>query len=291
MSDSSFYIGRSVDLFAAPQAEARMQTVRYDPDDLTTHAVIVGMTGSGKTGLLINLLEEAALRGLPSIVIDPKGDLTNLLLHFPDLLPADFEPWIDPEAARRQNLTIAQLAETTATRWREGLAELGPGPRRAGWRCATPSITSSIPPAPPPASRSTCSPPSPRLAGSTGTSTARSCASASPATVTALLGLVGLKDIDPLRSREHILLSNILENAWTQEPALDLTELILQTQNPPFERLGAFPVNSFFPEKDRLDAGPAAQQLPRRAFLPDLDRRPAARRARISSTPRRASRA
>ena len=90
-----------------------MQTFRYDPDDLTTHGVIVGMTGSGKTGLLIGMLEEAALRGLPAIVIDPKGDLTNLLLHFPDLLPADFEPWIDPETARRQNLSLPQLAEKT----------------------------------------------------------------------------------------------------------------------------------------------------------------------------------
>jgi DNA helicase HerA-like ATPase len=130
MSDSTFYIGRSVDLLASSQsAPAAAQTVRYDPDDLTTHGIIVGMTGSGKTGLLINLLEEAALRGLPSIVIDPKGDLTNLLLHFPDLLPSDFEPWIDPETARRQKLTVPELAEATSAR---GPAKLGPRPRRAG---------------------------------------------------------------------------------------------------------------------------------------------------------------
>ena len=93
-----FYLGK---IFDPSAGQVTDQPILYDAKDLTTHAVVVGMTGSGKTGLLITLLEEAALQGLPAIVIDPKGDLTNLLLHFPDLLPADFEPWIDPEAARR----------------------------------------------------------------------------------------------------------------------------------------------------------------------------------------------
>ena len=250
MSDSTFYIGRSVDLFTAAQEEARMQTFRYDPDDLTTHAVIVGMTGSGKTGLVINLLEEAALRGIPAIVIDPKGDLTNLLLHFPDLLPADFEPWIDPETARRQNLTPAQLAEKTSARWKEGLEnwdldrdELAALQQAVDYVVYTPGSSAGQPVN----LISSFAPPF----GLNWDEHREILRERISATVTALLGLVGLRDIDPLRSREHILMSNILENAWSKNQALDLTELILLCQNPPFERLGAFPVNTFFPAKER----------------------------------------
>jgi hypothetical protein len=251
MSDSTFYIGRSVDLLASSQsAPAAAQTVRYDPDDLTTHGIIVGMTGSGKTGLLINLLEEAALRGLPSIVIDPKGDLTNLLLHFPDLLPSDFEPWIDPETARRQKLTVPELAEATSARWREGLQnwdldrdELAALQQAVDYVVFTPGSSAGQPVN----LLSSFAPPR----GLTWDEHREVLRERISATVTALLGLSGLDASDPLRSREHILLSNILENAWSQNRALNLTELILQTQTPPFERLGVFPVNSFFPEKER----------------------------------------
>ncbi len=119
MPDSHFYLGRWKD--DSPQGEK--QPVLYDPADLTTHAVMIGMTGSGKTGLLIALLEEAARQGIPAIIIDPKGDLTNLLLHFPELRPEDFAPWIDPEAARRAGTGIDDLAAVTAERWRKGLAD------------------------------------------------------------------------------------------------------------------------------------------------------------------------
>ncbi len=250
-SDPTFYIGRSLDLMGSPKAEASMQALRYNPDDLTTHAVIVGMTGSGKTGLLINLLEETALRGLPSIVIDPKGDLTNLLLHFPELSPASFEPWIDPETARRQNLSVPQLAEITANRWREGLQnwdldqdELLALRDAVDYVVFTPGSTAGVQVN----LLSSFAPPR----GLNWDEHREILRERIAATVTALLSLVGLKEIDPLRSREHILLSNILENAWSRDEALDLTELILQAQNPPFDRLGAFAVNSFFPEKDRL---------------------------------------
>ena len=93
-----FYLGR---IFDPAQGKATKDALLYDPADLTTHAVVVGMTGSGKTGLCIGLLEEAALSGLPALMIDPKGDITNVLLHFPELLPADFEPWINADEARR----------------------------------------------------------------------------------------------------------------------------------------------------------------------------------------------
>lgn len=252
MSDSTYYIGRTVDLNVAKQDPATMETVRYDPDDLTTHGIIVGMTGSGKTGLLVGMLEEAAMSGLPAIVIDPKGDLTNLLLHFPDLLPADFAPWIDPETARRENISMEQLSEITANRWREGLKnwdldrdELLALKQAADYVVYTPGSSSGQPVN----LLSSFAPPH----GLNWAEHREILRERISATVTALLGLVGLRDIDPLRSREHILLCNILENAWSKAQALDLTELILQVQNPPFERMGAFPVNAFFPQNERFD--------------------------------------
>src|SRR6186713_773811 len=122
MTDSNFYLGRAYDPI---QQKVTEKEIRYDPADLTTHAVVTGMTGSGKTGLCITLLEEAALAGIPAIIIDIKGDLTNLLLHFPDLAPQDFQPWIDPEMARRTSTTLDQLSMKTASSWREGLKEWG----------------------------------------------------------------------------------------------------------------------------------------------------------------------
>src|SRR5574339_1098349 len=120
MTDTNFYLGRAYD----PLNQKVVNTpTHYDPADLTTHAVVTGMTGSGKTGLCIGLLEEAALKGIPAIIIDPKGDLTNLLLHFPDLAPQDFQPWIDSEQARRSGKTIEQVAMETSLSWRNGLNE------------------------------------------------------------------------------------------------------------------------------------------------------------------------
>src|SRR5215813_7691444 len=117
-----FYLGR---LFDLKNGKATSTPLHYDPSDLTTHAVVTGMTGSGKTGLCITLLEEAALAGIPAIIIDPKGDLTNLLLHFPDLAPQDFQPWIDSDLARRLKKTTEQVATETAESWRKGLSDWG----------------------------------------------------------------------------------------------------------------------------------------------------------------------
>src|SRR5215510_8791728 len=122
MTDSNFYLGRAYD--PSKQTITDRQ-VTYDPADLTTHAVVTGMTGSGKTGLCITLLEEAALAGIPAIIIDPKGDLTNLLLHFPDLAPQDFQPWMDSDLARRLKKTTEQVAAETAEPWRKGLSDWG----------------------------------------------------------------------------------------------------------------------------------------------------------------------
>ncbi|MFU8827279.1 MAG: helicase HerA-like domain-containing protein, partial [Brevefilum sp.] len=122
--NNDFFIGKSYDLESGSMQE---EHVFYDPDDLTTHAVITGMTGSGKTGLGVIMLEEAALQGIPAIVVDPKGDLTNLLLHFPDLLPEDFQPWVDKDAARRDGVTVEEAAQKAANLWKNGLASYGLG--------------------------------------------------------------------------------------------------------------------------------------------------------------------
>src|SRR5438046_723992 len=146
-----FYLGREYDLTAKKLTDDK-KPVMYDARDLTTHGVIVGMTGSGKTGLAISLLEEAAIDGIPCIILDPKGDLTNILLQFPDLNPADFEKWLNPEDAKLKKLTDRQLAEQLADRWRKGLAETAQTPDRirrlkesSEWRIYTPGSELGLP--------------------------------------------------------------------------------------------------------------------------------------------------
>jgi len=248
MPESNFYLGRLVD---AKTAKTTNKPVQYDPADLTTHAVVTGMTGSGKTGLCVALLEEAALQKVPAIIIDPKGDLTNLLLHFPDLLPQDFQPWIDPEMERRTGKSMADIASEAASTWRTGLKEWGIGKDRllalqnaAQFAIYTPGSDAGFPVS------VLSSLAAPDLNWENNREVLRERISS---TVTALLGLVGMNDIDPIRSREHILLSNIFETHWSEGKDIDLTELILQTQSPPFQNLGAFSVNDFFPEKERKE--------------------------------------
>ena len=248
MTDSGFYLGREYD----PKTQkVTAKNINYDPADLTTHAVVTGMTGSGKTGLCVALLEEAALQGIPAIIIDPKGDLTNLILHFPELAPQDFQPWIDADLARRSGKTLEQVATDASTSWRNGLKEWGMTPERVlalknsvQFSVFTPGSDSGIPVS------VLSSLAAPEISWQDNRETLRERIAS---TVTALLGLVGINDIDPIRSREHILLSNIFENAWSQGKDVELTELILQTQTPPFDKLGAFPVDTFFPAKDRMD--------------------------------------
>jgi hypothetical protein len=247
MKDTHFYMGRIFDLASN---QVTPEALHYNPADLTTHAVVTGMTGSGKTGLCISMMEEAALDGIPAIIIDPKGDLTNLLLHFPDLEPDDFAPWLDADGLRRQGKPLDEAAAETAETWRSGLAEWDITPDRiralaeaAQYAIYTPgsdagrqvSVLSSLQPDLPWEGNS------------------KILREQIASTVTALLGLVGYHDIDPLRSREHILLSNIIEDTWSNAKPLDLTELVIKVQNPPFDKLGAFPLDSFFPAKDRTD--------------------------------------
>ncbi len=248
MTDRNFYLGR---LYDPVHEQTSDQALTYDPADLTTHAFVTGMTGSGKTGLCIGLLEEAALQGIPALVIDPKGDLTNLLLHFPDLAPQDFQPWIDPDNARREGQTLEQAATQTALQWRKGLEEWGISQERllalknaVQFAVYTPGSDAGLPVS------VLTSLAVPELPWEGNREVLRERINS---TVTALLGMVGLTELDPLRSREHILLANIFEGAWSQGKDVELTELILQTQSPPFDKLGAFPVDSFFPPKDRSE--------------------------------------
>ncbi|MBN2084483.1 MAG: ATP-binding protein [Anaerolineales bacterium] len=241
-----FYLGKQFDLKTSKLSD---QPVFYDPSDLTTHGVIVGMTGSGKTGLGIGFLEEAALNGIPALIIDPKGDLTNLLLHFPGLAASDFEPWVDAEAAKREGKTAGQAAADAAASWKKGLDEWGIAPQRmealqksVKYSIYTPGSESGLPVS------ILASLEAPDVPWEANREVLREKIAG---TVTAILGLVGFDDIDPLRSREHILLSNLLENAWSRGQSLDLEGLILQTQNPPIAKLGVFDVESFFPAKDR----------------------------------------
>jgi hypothetical protein len=243
-----FYLGR---IFDPAKGKAGDQTLLYDPADLTTHAFVVGMTGSGKTGMCVGMMEEAALNGIPALMIDPKGDITNLLLHFPDLLPQDFQPWVNPDEARRAGQTLPQAAESAATMWKKGLADWGIQPSRimalkesAQFTVYTPGSDAGIPVS------ILASLKAPNIPWESNREMLREKISS---TVIALLGLVGMNDIDPVRSREHILLANIFENAWSRAQDLDLGELILQTQSPPFEKLGVFDVNTFFPQKDRFE--------------------------------------
>jgi len=243
-----FYLGR---IFDPKKGEVTPETLLYDPDDLTTHAVCVGMTGSGKTGLCIDLLEEAALQGIPALMIDPKGDITNALLHFPELRAEDFVPWVNPDQARREDKTIEQAGADAAALWTKGLAKWDIGPDRiqalkdsAHFAIYTPGSEAGIP------VNILASLEAPGISWD---ENREMLVEKISGIVMGLLGLVGLTDLDPVRSKEHILISNIFESAWSKGKDLNLTELILQIQNPPFEKLGVMELDNFFPEKDRQE--------------------------------------
>src|SRR6185436_10983734 len=211
--------------------------------------VCVGMTGSGKTGLCIGLLEEAAIDGVPVIAIDPKGDLANLLLTFPQLTRENFEPWINEDDARRQGISPGDYAAQQAELWKKGLADWGQSEDRiqrlrdaADFAVYTPGSNAGI-----------------------SVSILKSFAAPEPAvledpellrdrintTVTSLLGLLGIQ-ADPIQSREHIFISTILNAAWTDGRDMDLAGLIQAIQNPPMTKIGVLDLESVYPAKDRF---------------------------------------
>ncbi len=241
----TFFLGHVVD---QPGAKPGNELLLYDAKDLTTHGLCVGMTGSGKTGLCLAMLEEAAIDGIPAIAIDPKGDLGNLLLAFPQLRPADFSPWIDPAEAARSGRTPAEQAAHVAARWRQGLAGSAQPPARIARYCDTveaaiytPGSNAGLPLS---VLGSLVAPPSELLDES---DEFRDRVHGAVASLLALLGI----DADPLRSREYILLATIVQQAWQQGRDLDLGQLIRATQKPPVQRVGILELEDFFPQRER----------------------------------------
>ncbi|HJQ94620.1 MAG TPA: DUF87 domain-containing protein, partial [Acidimicrobiia bacterium] len=234
------YLGALVD-----SVGERGASLSYQSSELTTHGVIVGMTGSGKTGLAIDLLEEALLSGIPALIIDPKGDMTNLLLNFPDLAPADFRPWVDESIARRENVTPEQLAMRVAAEWKEGLAAWNIGPERMRRLKERTSITIYTP-------GSSAGIPLNVLGSLAAPIRAETEAIRDEIEgyVSSLLVLAGIES-DPISGPEHILLATIIEKAWSDGRSLDLASLIGEVQQPPFRKLGVFELDAFISPKDR----------------------------------------
>lgn len=243
----AFYLGKRYDIATRARSD---DYVLYDSKDLTTHAVIIGMTGSGKTGLGVGILEEALIDRIPVIAIDPKGDLGNLALRFPGLAASDFRPWVDPTQAANAGVSIDEYAEKQATLWRDGLAGWGQDGARiqrlqdsAEVTIYTPGSTAGRPlsllqafVAPPAAMRED----------------GEAFREHVDATATSILALLGV-EADPVSSREHILLANLLSSAWTEGRDLDLAGLIGGIQNPPFTQVGVMPLDTVFPPKDRME--------------------------------------
>jgi hypothetical protein len=241
-----FYLGRPYDLAAK---QSKPGWLLYDSKDLVTHAVCVGMTGSGKTGLCIGLLEEAAIDGIPALIIDPKGDLANLMLNFPQLRGEDFAPWINEDDARKKGLSQADYATQQAEMWKKGLGDWGQtGERVQKLRDAadvvvyTPGSNAGIPVS----ILKSFAAPSQEILDDTEMLRERI-----GTTVTSLLGLIGI-EADPIRSREHILLSTILNHTWKAGQNLDLATLIQQIQTPPVAKIGVLNLDSFYPSKERF---------------------------------------
>ena len=242
--DKGFYLGKEVD----PVSGSLGAPVLLDPADLLTHGLIVGMTGSGKTGQAIVLIEEALRRGVPVLAIDPKGDLGNLLLLFEDQDAASFSEWIDRDAARREGKDPASAGAEAAQAWKKGLAEWGLGAHDIAALLRSHEATIYTP----------------GSAAGVGLNVMQSLAAPEVAfesaeedlrdeiagIVSGLLGLVHIQ-ADPLQSREYILLQTLIEQAWRQGKGLTLDSLVKAVADPPFDKLGALSLESVYPRKER----------------------------------------
>jgi hypothetical protein len=242
-----FYLGKNYN----PETKSLTEDLLlYQSKDLTTHAVCVGMTGSGKTGLCISLLEEAVIDNIPALVIDPKGDITNLLLTFPELKPEDFLPWINKSDAERKNMTELEFAKSQADLWKKGLQDWGQDQSRISKLKSAAEFNIYTP----------------------GSSAAKQVSILNSfdapddsmlddidllnekitTTTSSILGLLGI-DADPIKSREHILISNIFQYFWINKQSLDLASLIQSVQNPPMKKVGVFDIDAFYSQKERFE--------------------------------------
>ncbi|TWT74795.1 ATP-binding protein [Allorhodopirellula solitaria] len=242
---ATFYLGRHYDLADAKLLDDLML---YDAKDLCTHAMCVGMTGSGKTGLCISLLEEAAMDGIPAICIDPKGDLANLMLAFPDMRADDFRPWLEAGDASRKGLTLDELAASTAKDWKEGLESWGESAERVGKYKAAADVAIYTPGSniglPLTVLKSFDCPPSEVLED------ADAMRERVTGAASGLLTLLGI-DADPLLSREHILISSILDHCWREKRNVSVGDLIGLVNAPPITRVGVLDLESFMPASER----------------------------------------
>ena len=222
--------------------------ILYKSKHLTTHAMMIGMTGSGKTGLGIGLIEEAAIDNIPSIVIDPKGDMGNLCLAFPDFDSKEYEPWIDNSDVLSKETTKEALAQEKAQMWKDGLESSHQGAHRVKKfadvekTIYTPGSSAGI---------------GVNILGSFEAPSKEvledsdTFASLINATVSSLLALVSI-DADSINSKEHLLLSNIFHYYYSREISLSLEDIIGYIASPPFEKIGLFSLKTFYPQNERM---------------------------------------
>lgn len=241
----SFYLGKEYDI---DKREVTDDLLLYDSKDLVTHGVVLGMTGSGKTGLCIGLLEEAIMDNIPAIVIDPKGDISNLLLTFPEFRGEDFRPWINEDDARKKGVEPDAYAEKTAKMWEKGIGSWHQSPDRVRQlksktdiNVFTPGSKAGIPVS---ILSSLDAPPFEVL------DDGELLGERIESTVSSLLSLVGV-DADPIQSPEAILLGSIFGHCWAAEQSLTLESLIRNIQKPPFDKVGVIDLDSFLGSKDR----------------------------------------
>ncbi|SMP72356.1 hypothetical protein SAMN06265222_11565 [Neorhodopirellula lusitana] len=242
---ATFYLGRHYDL---GEKKLLDDLLLYDAKDLCTHAMCVGMTGSGKTGLCLSLLEEAAIDGIPAICIDPKGDLANLMLAFPEMRPEDFKPWLEAGEASRKGMSLDEFAESTASKWKQGLADWGQTPERVARfkesvdvAIYTPGSTNGLPLT---VLKSFDAPPTEVL------DNADAMRERVTGAASGLLTLLGM-EADPLLSREHILISSILDHCWRDGRNVSIGDLIGLINSPPITRVGVLDLDSFMSPSDR----------------------------------------
>ena len=247
MTDGNFYLGKEISLENNTLSE---KAFLYKADHLTTHSMVFGMTGSGKTGLCIDMLEEAVDEDIPIIIIDPKGDLVNLALMFPDFSPQDFKRWVSPTEAAKKGKTLDEFAEEVAKKWKNGLESWGISrdqmlrvKNKAEVRIFTPgssagnriSILEGF-----------------KKPASNFEDNEEEMVEKIRNSVSALLALLDI-DNDPLKSKPHILISNIIQHYWKLGRSLSIEELIINIQKPPISKLGVFEIDQLMGEKERTE--------------------------------------